>query len=85
VPATAGAAARPPLLQRYRPVTVMVAVGDSQHCTGERRRRARVERWHGTTHPVVYVANGSHANLFAAGEHPIAQQCVPPQAIQLLQ
>jgi len=62
-----------------------VAVGYSQHCTGERRAWDGVERWHGTTHPVVYVANGSHANLFAAGEHPIAQQCIPPQAIQLLQ
>jgi hypothetical protein len=61
-----------------------VTAGYSQHCTGERRPWSDVERWHGTTHPVVYVANGSHANLFAPGEHPIAQQCIPPQAIQLL-
>lgn len=61
-----------------------VTVGYSQHCTGERRPWADVERWQGTNHPVVYVANGSHANLFAAGEHPIAQQCIPQQAIDLL-
>ena len=62
-----------------------VTVGYSQHCIGERRPWSDVERWQGTTHPVVYVANGSHANLFEAGEHPIAQQCIPPQAIALLQ
>jgi hypothetical protein len=61
-----------------------VKVGYSQHCTGEQRPWADVERWQGTTHPVVYVANGSHANLFAAGEHPIAEQCIPQQAIDLL-
>ena len=60
-------------------------VGYSQHCTGERRRWSKVERWQGTTHPVVYVASGSHANLFAPGEHPIAEACIPPQAIALLQ
>ena len=69
------------LVRNGRPVTV----GYSQHCTGERRPWAAVERWQGSTHPVVYVAAGSHANLFAAGEHPIAQQCIPPQAIALLQ
>ncbi|HEU0195164.1 MAG TPA: hypothetical protein VFQ71_13250 [Gaiellales bacterium] len=69
------------LVLHGRPVTV----GYSQHCTGERRPWADVERWQGSTHPVVYVANGSHANLFAPGEHPIAEQCIPPQAIALLQ
>jgi hypothetical protein len=62
-----------------------VEVGYSQHCTGERRAWADVQRWRGSTHPVAYVANGSHANLFAAGEHPIAVSCIPPQAIALLQ
>ena len=72
-------------------VTVLVrngqpqTVGYSQHCTGERRPWSKVERWQGTTHPVVYVASGSHANLFAPGEHPIATACIPPQAIALLQ
>jgi hypothetical protein len=68
------------LLRHGKPVEA----GYSQHCTGERRSWADVERYNGTTHPVVYVANGSHANLFAAGEHTIAQQCIPPQAVQLL-
>ena len=69
------------LIRHGRPVTV----GYSQHCTGERRAWADVEHWQGTTHPVVYVANGSHANLFAPGEHPIAEQCIPAKAIALLQ
>ena len=50
------------LVRNGRPVTV----GYSQHCTGERRPWAAVERWQGSTHPVVYVAAGSHANLFAS-------------------
>jgi hypothetical protein len=62
-----------------------VTVGYSQHCTGERRPWSQVERWQGTTHPVAYVASGSHANLFQPGEHPIAPQCIPPQAIALLE
>jgi hypothetical protein len=61
------------------------SVGYSQHCTGERKQWSDVEHWQGTTHPVVYVASGSHANLFAAGEHPIAEQCIPPEAIALLE
>ena len=61
-----------------------VSVGYSQHCAGERRAWADVERWPGTSHPVVYVANGSHANLFAPGEHPIAEACIPPEAIAVL-
>ena len=69
------------VLRDGRPQTV----GYSQHCTGERRRWSKVERWQGTDHPVVYVASGSHANLFAPGEHPIATACIPPQAIALLQ
>jgi hypothetical protein len=59
-------------------------VGYSQHCTGERRAWADVPRWHGSTHPVAYVAVGSHATEFGTGDHPIAVECIPPQAIQLL-
>ena len=55
----------------------------SQHCTGERRTWGDVERR--GTHPVDHVAVGSHANLFEAGSHPIATQCIPPQAIAILQ
>jgi hypothetical protein len=46
----------------------------SQHCTGERRAWASVQK-QGGTHPVVYVATGSHANLFASGIHPISLSC----------
>ena len=58
-------------------------VGYSQHCLGQRRA------WSSTpllgTHPIVYVAIGSHANYFAAGIHPINVQCIPPPAIAFLQ
>ncbi|HET6850251.1 MAG TPA: hypothetical protein VFH74_15435 [Gaiellales bacterium] len=54
----------------------------SQHCTGIRRPWAGVERR--GTHPVDHIAIGSHANLFAAGTQPIATQCVPPQALMIL-
>ena len=60
-------------------------VGYSQHCTGERRSWAATPRWHGSTHPVVDVGIGSHANFFAPGEHPIATQCIPPDAVAFLQ
>jgi len=60
-------------------------VGYSQHCTGERRSWAATPRWHGSTHPVVDVGIGSHANFFATGEHPIATQCIPAAAIAFLQ
>jgi len=68
------------LLRHGKPVEA----GYSQHCTGERRAWADVNTYNSTTHPIVYVANGSHANLFAPREHPIALQCIPAQAIQLL-
>jgi hypothetical protein len=58
-------------------------VAYSQHCTGERRPWGRVPRWR-RTHPVVRVALGSHANYFGAGRHPIAVECIPPQAVALL-
>lgn len=54
----------------------------SQHCTGERRAWDDVER--SGTHPVDHVAIGSHANLFEAGSHPVATQCIPPAALQIL-
>ena len=60
-------------------------VGYSQHCTGERRSWSDTPRWHGSTHPVVDVGIGSHANFFTSGDHPIAVQCIPPQAVAFLQ
>ncbi|MGL6280111.1 MAG: hypothetical protein ACRC50_11210 [Gaiella sp.] len=56
----------------------------SQHCTGERRDWTTVPT-QGGTHPVVYVATGSHANLFAPGRHPIALTCYPAPIRAILQ
>ncbi|MDX6548693.1 MAG: hypothetical protein QOG33_2243 [Gaiellales bacterium] len=55
----------------------------SQHCTGERRSWANLDRV--GTHPVDHVAIGSHANLFDGGSHAVATQCIPPQALAILQ
>jgi hypothetical protein len=60
-------------------------IGYSQHCTGERRSWRHTPRWHGSTHPVVDVGIGSHLNFFSTGDHPIAVQCIPPQAVAFLQ
>jgi hypothetical protein len=60
-----------------------VEAGYSQHCTGERRAWGGVQRQ--GTHPVVYVATGSHANLFAPGLHPISLDCYPPAIRTILQ
>jgi hypothetical protein len=59
-----------------------VSAGYSQHCLGERRAWDDVPR--SDTHPVVYVAAGSHANYFSAGEHPYDPRCVPLEARALL-
>lgn len=60
----------------------------SQHCTGEKRAWVAVQK-QGGTHPVVYVATGSHANLFAPSFppllHPIDLGCYPPQIRAILQ
>ncbi len=58
-------------------------VGYSQHCTGARRSWAVTPRA-AETHPIVYVAIGSHANEFSPGVHPIPIQCIPTAAIALL-
>jgi hypothetical protein len=55
----------------------------SQHCTGERMPWARVEKSPAdSTHAVVYVALGSHANYFSPGAGalgliPIPASCIP--------
>jgi hypothetical protein len=58
-----------------------VEAGYSQHCTGQRRPWATVPKVPATEHPVVFVATGSHANLFAPGVQPIALSCFPPEAV----
>jgi hypothetical protein len=55
----------------------------SQHCTGARMPWAQVEKSPAdSTHPVVYVALGSHANYFSPGAGalgliPIPASCIP--------
>jgi hypothetical protein len=55
----------------------------SQHCSGERRVWDDVHTWPAeSTHPIAYVALGSHANYFdtgtgALGEIPISLDCIP--------
>ena len=55
-----------------------ILVATSRHCSGARRDWARVE--HRGSHPVVFVALGSHANYFAPGEIPLDRRCWPPVA-----
>jgi hypothetical protein len=59
-------------------------VGYSQHCLGERRTWPDVSRWQ-DTHPIVYVAAGSHANYVSPGAHTIATRCLPEGTAALLQ
>ena len=58
-----------------------LSVGTSRHCSGARREWARVQKR--GTHPVIYVALGSHANYFAPGEIPLDRRCWPPVAISI--
>jgi hypothetical protein len=60
-------------------------VGYSQHCLGEGRDWASTQLSRLDTHPIVYVAAGSHANYFSPGSHPIDTDCLPAQAIAYLQ
>ena len=59
-------------------------VGYSQHCLGQRRQWADAPRADGT-HPIVYVALGSHANYFTPGLHQFNPACVPANVRALLQ
>jgi hypothetical protein len=62
----------------------------SQHCTGERMPWGRVEKSsRESTHPVVYVALGSHANYFAPGSDalgtiPVPASCIPASVAKVL-
>lgn len=60
-----------------------ISAAYSQHCLGQTRSWADTTNVDGT-HPVVYVALGSHANYFEAGTHPINLMCVPLQAQMIL-
>jgi hypothetical protein len=62
----------------------------SQHCSGQRTAWADVEKSRdGSTHPVAYIALGSHANYFAPGTGslgaiPINPACIPPSVAAFL-
>jgi hypothetical protein len=62
----------------------------SQHCSGQRRAWAGVAKSPaGSTHPVAYVALGSHANYFAPGAGPLGTipinpACIPPALAPIL-
>ncbi|WP_410968827.1 hypothetical protein, partial [Salmonella sp. SAL4444] len=53
-------------------------VGYSEHCSGQRRAWARVPKR--GTHPVAYVALGSHSHWFAAGDQRMDLRCYDPAA-----
>jgi hypothetical protein len=59
--------------------------GYSEHGCGKRRPWARVPKL-GRTHPLVYVALGSHANYFEPGPHPLdlSPACYPPLGAAIL-
>jgi hypothetical protein len=59
--------------------------GYSEHGCGKRRPWARVPKL-GRTHPLVYVALGSHANYFERGPHPLdlSPACYPPLGAAIL-
>jgi hypothetical protein len=61
-----------------------LSVAYSQHCLGEERPWAALKPVD-ETHPVVYVALGSHANYFEPGVHPFHSACVPILVQTLLQ
>jgi hypothetical protein len=62
----------------------------SQHCSGQRKPWSNVTKSPaGSTHPVAYVALGSHANYFgpgagALGAIPISPACIPPAVLAVL-
>ena len=62
----------------------------SQHCSGQRKAWAAVAKApSGSTHPIAYVALGSHANYFAPGAGalgsiPIKPACIPPAVAPIL-
>jgi hypothetical protein len=61
-----------------------LSVAYSQHCLGQRRVWSDTTRFD-DTHPIVYVALGSHSNYFTPGLHQFNLHCVPLQVLGLLQ
>jgi len=59
-------------------------VGYSEHCTGTTWAWDAIKPVDGT-HPVVYVAAGSHSNWLAPGTHPIPEGCIPKPVFGVLQ
>ena len=57
--------------------------GYSQHGAGVRRGWAKVPKRR--THPLVYVALGSHANYFSAGTHRFDPRVVEPLFISIIE
>lgn len=66
------------LSKRQQPVQLAV----SQHCGGRRRAWTKV-RTSARTHPIVYVALGSHANYFAPGQYRHDPRCYPQAANEI--
>jgi hypothetical protein len=65
------------------PDEVPLEAAYSQHCVGQRRSWSTTQRVD-ATHPVAYVAVGSHAGYFTPGIHPLEPACVPAAALTLL-
>jgi hypothetical protein len=74
-------------------VTVLLAsdgtplsVGYSQHSCGKVRSWAKAPKWPHTTHPLVFVALGSHANYFTPGplQIDLRRQCYPELGAAIL-
>jgi hypothetical protein len=57
-------------------------VGLSSHCDGTQRTWAKAPKQ--GTHPIVYVALGSHANFFTTGHEPLRADCWTKQVITII-
>jgi hypothetical protein len=63
-----------------------LSAGYSQHSCGKVRSWAKVPKWRHTTHPLVFVALGSHANYFTIGplQIDLRSQCYPELGAAIL-
>src|SRR5262249_16910751 len=62
------------------------SVGYSRHSCGRVRSWPKTPKWRHTTHPLVFVALGSHANYFTAGplQIDLRKQCYPELGAAIL-